>query len=150
MGSESLSPGPLPLWEWHHIIPHKISFILIFLLIERTHGDVFPLSHVRKPLFIPFFIFIFSFSVRKQLKMSQNPDKPHSSEEKSSGLEDGQESLDNPDQSIRKRIRQSAPGSYRDDTPKCKQNCLKKYTILYFFQRRQSWFFIVFRVSLTA
>lgn len=50
--------------------------------------------------------------------MSQNPDKPLSSEEKSSGLEDGQESLDNPDQSIRKRIRQSAPGSYRDDTPK--------------------------------
>ncbi|XP_040415645.1 T-complex protein 11-like protein 1 isoform X1 [Cygnus olor] len=50
--------------------------------------------------------------------MSQNPDKPHSSEEKLSGLEDGQESLDNPDQSIRKRIRQSAPGSYRDDTPK--------------------------------
>uniref|UniRef100_A0A8C3CZ10 T-complex 11 like 1 n=1 Tax=Cairina moschata TaxID=8855 RepID=A0A8C3CZ10_CAIMO len=50
--------------------------------------------------------------------MSQNPDKPHSSEEKSSGLEDGQESLDNPDQSIRKRIRPSAPGSYRDDTPK--------------------------------
>ncbi|XP_009954658.1 PREDICTED: T-complex protein 11-like protein 1 [Leptosomus discolor] len=51
--------------------------------------------------------------------MSQNPDKPHSSEEKSSGLEDGQEeSLDNPDQSIRKRIRQSAPGLHRDDTPK--------------------------------
>ncbi|KAF1676764.1 T11L1 protein, partial [Pygoscelis papua] len=51
--------------------------------------------------------------------MSQNPDKPHSSEEKLSGLEDGQEeSLDNPDQSIRKRIRQSAPGSHRDDTPK--------------------------------
>ncbi|KFV98354.1 T-complex protein 11-like 1, partial [Eurypyga helias] len=49
----------------------------------------------------------------------QNPDKPHSSEGKLSGLEDGQEeSLDNPDQSIRKRIRQSAPGSHTDDTPK--------------------------------
>ncbi|NXG52920.1 T11L1 protein, partial [Psilopogon haemacephalus] len=51
--------------------------------------------------------------------MSQNPDKPHSSEEKLNGLEDGQEeSSDNPDQSIRKRIRQSAPGSPRGDTPK--------------------------------
>lgn len=59
--------------------------------------------------------------------MSQNPDKPHSSEEKLSGLEDCQEeSLDNPDQSIRKRIRQSAPGSHKDDTPKCKQNCFIK------------------------
>ncbi|NXU84188.1 T11L1 protein, partial [Xiphorhynchus elegans] len=51
--------------------------------------------------------------------MSQNPDKLQSSEEELSGLEDGQEdSLDNPDQSVRKRIRQSAPGSHRDDTPK--------------------------------
>ncbi|KAK2535775.1 Tcp11l1 [Columba guinea] len=51
--------------------------------------------------------------------MSQNPDKPHSSEEKLSGVEDGQEeSSDNPDRSVRKRIRQSAPGSHRDDTPK--------------------------------
>ncbi|NXJ69928.1 T11L1 protein, partial [Rostratula benghalensis] len=51
--------------------------------------------------------------------MSQNPDKPHSSEEKLSGLEDSQEeSLDNSDQSVRKRIRQSAPGSHSDDTPK--------------------------------
>ncbi|NXC46672.1 T11L1 protein, partial [Penelope pileata] len=50
--------------------------------------------------------------------MSQNPDKPPSSEEKSSVLEDDQESLDNPDQSVRKRIRQSVPGSHRDDTPK--------------------------------
>lgn len=51
--------------------------------------------------------------------MSQNPDKLHSSEEKLSGLEDDQEeSLDNSDQSVRKRIRQSAPGSHRDDTPK--------------------------------
>ncbi|NXX22660.1 T11L1 protein, partial [Podargus strigoides] len=50
--------------------------------------------------------------------MSQNPDKPHSSEEKLSGSEDDQEeSLDNPDQSIRKRTQQSAPGSDRDDTP---------------------------------
>jgi len=66
----------------------------------------------------------FSFSEKNQLKMSQNPDKPHSSEDKLSGLEDGQEeSLDNLDQSIRKRIRQSAPGSHKDDTPKCKQNC---------------------------
>lgn len=70
---------------------------------------------------------LFSFSEKNQLKMSQNPDKPHSSEEKLSGLEDGQEeSLDNPDQFIRKRIRQSAPGSHRDDTPKCKQNCFIK------------------------
>ncbi|XP_071415147.1 T-complex protein 11-like protein 1 isoform X2 [Pithys albifrons albifrons] len=52
--------------------------------------------------------------------MSQNPDKLHSSEEELSGLEDGQEqeNSDNPDQSVRKRIRQSAPGSQRDDTPK--------------------------------
>ncbi|XP_010008381.1 PREDICTED: T-complex protein 11-like protein 1 [Nestor notabilis] len=51
--------------------------------------------------------------------MSQNPDKPPSSEEKSSGLEDGrEESLDNPDQSVRKRIRQSTSGSHRDATPK--------------------------------
>ncbi|XP_065539298.1 T-complex protein 11-like protein 1 isoform X3 [Lathamus discolor] len=54
-----------------------------------------------------------------QPKMSQNPDKPPSSKEKSSELGDGQEeSLDNPDQSVRKRIRQSALGSHRDDTPK--------------------------------
>lgn len=52
--------------------------------------------------------------------MSQNPHRPHSSEEKLSALEDDQESLDN---SIRKRIQQSVPGSHRDDTPKCKQNC---------------------------
>lgn len=52
--------------------------------------------------------------------MSQNPHKPHSSEEKLSALEDDQESLDN---SIRKRIQQSVPGSHRDDTPKCKKNC---------------------------
>ncbi|NWS68363.1 T11L1 protein, partial [Crotophaga sulcirostris] len=51
--------------------------------------------------------------------MSQNPDKPPSSEEKLSGLEDGQEeSLDNLDQSVRKRIRQITPGSHQDDTPK--------------------------------
>ncbi|NXT00035.1 T11L1 protein, partial [Jacana jacana] len=51
--------------------------------------------------------------------MSQNPDKPHSSDEKLSGLEDGQEeSLDNPDRSVRKRIPQRAPGSHRDDRPK--------------------------------
>lgn len=54
MGSESLSPGPLPLWEWCHIIPHKNSFILNFFLIRRTPGDVYPLTHVRKCLFIPF------------------------------------------------------------------------------------------------
>lgn len=85
--------------------------------------------------------------------MSQNPDKPHSSEEKSSGLEDGQESLDNPDQSIRKRIRPSAPGSYRDDTPKCKQNCLKKiHNSVFFFSgdNHDFFLFIVFCVSLTA
>lgn len=52
--------------------------------------------------------------------MSQNPHGPHSSEEKLSALEDDQESLDN---STRKRIQQSVPGSHRDDTPKCKQNC---------------------------
>ncbi|NXR56819.1 T11L1 protein, partial [Hippolais icterina] len=51
--------------------------------------------------------------------MSQNPDKLNSSEGKLSGLEDDQEeNLDNSDQSVRKRIRQSAPGSHRDDTPK--------------------------------
>ncbi|NXL85481.1 T11L1 protein, partial [Alectura lathami] len=50
--------------------------------------------------------------------MSQNPEKPHSSEEKWSGLEGGQESLDDPDRSVRERIRQSAPGPHRDDTPK--------------------------------
>ncbi|NXY85270.1 T11L1 protein, partial [Alcedo cyanopectus] len=51
--------------------------------------------------------------------MSQNPDKPHPSEEKLSDLEDAQEeSLDSQDQSIRKRIQQSAPGLHRDDTPK--------------------------------
>ncbi|NXD43472.1 T11L1 protein, partial [Copsychus sechellarum] len=51
--------------------------------------------------------------------MSQNPDKVNSSEEKLSGLEDDQEeNLDNSDQSVRKRIRQSAPGSHRDETPK--------------------------------
>ncbi|NWH59260.1 T11L1 protein, partial [Geococcyx californianus] len=51
--------------------------------------------------------------------MSQNPDKPPSSEEKSSGLEDDQEeSLDNPNQSVRKRVRQSTLRSHRDDTPK--------------------------------
>lgn len=57
MGSESLSPGPRPLWEWHHTIPHKIPFILIFFLTRRTPGDIFPLSHVRKCLLIPFFTF---------------------------------------------------------------------------------------------
>lgn len=58
--------------------------------------------------------------------MSQNPDKLNSSKEK---LEDDQEeNLDNLDQSVRKRIRQSAPGSHRDDTPKCKQNCFMKYS----------------------
>lgn len=55
--------------------------------------------------------------------MSQNPHKPHSSEEKLSALEDDQESLDNSEQSIRKRIQQSVPGSRGDDTPKCKHNC---------------------------
>ncbi|NXJ13814.1 T11L1 protein, partial [Odontophorus gujanensis] len=50
--------------------------------------------------------------------MSQNPHKPHSSEEKLSALEDDQESVDNSEQSVRKRIRQSVPGSHRDDTPK--------------------------------
>lgn len=61
--------------------------------------------------------------------MSQNPDKLHSSEEKLSGLEDDQEETsDNSDQSVRKRIRQSAPGSHRDGTPKCKQNCFMKYS----------------------
>lgn len=66
--------------------------------------------------------------------MSQNPDKPHSSEEKLSGVEDGQEeSSDNPDRSVRKRIRQSAPGSHRDDTPKCKQNCFIQFKKSVFF-----------------
>lgn len=61
--------------------------------------------------------------------MSQKPDKLNSSEEKLSALEDDEEeSLDNLDRSVRKRIRQSAPGSHRDDTPKCKQNCFMKYT----------------------
>lgn len=56
--------------------------------------------------------------------MSENSDKPHSSEDKLSGSEDGQEeSLDNPDQSIRRRVRHSAPVSQGDDTLKCKQNC---------------------------
>ncbi|XP_052551610.1 T-complex protein 11-like protein 1 isoform X2 [Tympanuchus pallidicinctus] len=50
--------------------------------------------------------------------MSQNPHKPHSSEEKLSALEDDQESLDNSEQSIRNRIQQSVPGSHGDDTPK--------------------------------
>ncbi|KAM8807396.1 T-complex protein 11-like protein 1 [Eudromia elegans] len=51
--------------------------------------------------------------------MSQDPDKPHTSGEKAGALEDDQEaSVDSVDQSIRKRIRQSAPGSHRDDTPK--------------------------------
>ncbi|XP_064369002.1 T-complex protein 11-like protein 1 isoform X1 [Dromaius novaehollandiae] len=55
----------------------------------------------------------------QQLKMSHNPDKPHKSEEELSVSEDDQEeSVDNVGQSIRKRIRQSAPGSHRDDTPK--------------------------------
>ncbi|NXX87585.1 T11L1 protein, partial [Centropus bengalensis] len=50
--------------------------------------------------------------------MSQNPDKPTSSEEKLSAVEGGQaESLGNLDQSVRKRIRQS-PGSQKDDAPK--------------------------------
>ncbi|XP_062432892.1 T-complex protein 11-like protein 1 isoform X2 [Rhea pennata] len=51
--------------------------------------------------------------------MSQNPDKPHTSEEKLSVSEDDQEeSVDNVDQSIRKRTGESATGSHRDDTPK--------------------------------
>lgn len=95
--------------------------------MKRIPGDVYPHSRVRKCLFIPFFIF-FLF-VKNQLKMSQNPDKLNSSEEKLSGLEDDQEeNLDNLDQSVRKRIRQSAPGSHRDDTPKCKQNCFMTYS----------------------
>ncbi|NXN95740.1 T11L1 protein, partial [Rhinopomastus cyanomelas] len=45
--------------------------------------------------------------------MSQNPDEPHSNEEKLSGVEDGQEeSSDNPSQSIGKRIWQSTPGPH--------------------------------------
>lgn len=76
-----------------------------------------------KTLFIPFFIFFFSFSEKNQLKMSQDSDKPHSGKDKLSGSEDGQEeSLDNPDQSIRKRVRQNAPVSHGGDTLKCKQN----------------------------
>lgn len=88
--------------------------------------------------------------------MSQNPDKPHSrEEEKLSGLEDSQEeSLDNPDQSIRKRIRQSAPGSPRDDTPKCKQKAFfeKKKVVnsAFCLGRENPVFFIVLRADLTA
>ncbi|NXD09843.1 T11L1 protein, partial [Nothocercus nigrocapillus] len=51
--------------------------------------------------------------------MSQNPDKPQTSGEEPSALEDDQEmSVDSTGQSIRKRIRQSPPGSHRDNTPK--------------------------------
>lgn len=86
--------------------------------------------------------------------MSQNPDKLNSSEEKLSGLEDDQEeNLDNLDQSVRKRIRQSAPGSHRDDAPKCKQSCFMKYSNKSKFCSccwRQSWCFMAFCASSTV
>uniref|UniRef100_A0A8D0L764 T-complex 11 like 1 n=1 Tax=Sphenodon punctatus TaxID=8508 RepID=A0A8D0L764_SPHPU len=50
--------------------------------------------------------------------MSQEPDNPHASGGKSSNLEDAQpNSLDKPDQSIRKRIQQRTPSSHTRNTP---------------------------------
>lgn len=72
MGSESFSPGPLPLWEWHHIIPHKISFILHFFFSVKRTEDVFSLSHVIKCSFIPFFNF-FLFLRRNNWKCLRIP-----------------------------------------------------------------------------
>lgn len=59
--------------------------------------------------------------------MSQDPEKPGTNDGKSSKSEDNQlDRLDNPEQSVRKKIRQNAPSPNRGQTPQGKHNVYQK------------------------